>query len=293
MTVTEINSFNTEKIWRLKFILLLTAVGMFLEFIGGFISNSLALISDAGHMFTHLFALGMSYFAIILSLQPATKKRTWGLYRAEVLAAFVNGIILIFVSLYIVYEAVLRFLSPQRIKLTEMLLVAFIGLVVNGISTYLLAKISFQDLNVKSALLHELGDLVSSIAVVISGIVIFYTGNYLIDPILSLFICILIIIWAVKLIKDSMDILLESTPKHLDIDRVCEEIKKEISDVYDIHHVHIWAITSSLYALTAHVVIQDCQVSKANEILNKINALLKNKFQIGHTNIQFECLLKK
>lgn len=293
MSVASHNQLKIDKIWRLRFTLILTALGMILEFIGGFISNSLALISDAGHMFTHLFALGTSYFAIILSLQPATKKRTWGLYRAEVLAAFVNGIILIFVSMYIIYEAVLRFISPQKVKVTEMLLVAGIGLVINGISTYLLAKASSQDLNIRSALLHEIGDMVSSVAVVISGIIIFYTGNFIVDPILSLFICILIIIWAVKLIKESANILLESTPKHLDIDQVCNTVKNEVPGVYEIHHVHAWTIASSLYALTAHVVIQDCQVSKANEILNKINDLVRNKFQIGHTNIQFECLIKK
>lgn len=293
MTVASHNQLKIDKIWRLRFTLILTASGMFLEFIGGFISNSLALISDAGHMFTHLFALGTSYFAIILSLQPATKKRTWGFYRAEVLAAFVNGIILIFVSMYIIYEAVLRFISPQKVKVTEMLLVAGIGLVINGISTYLLAKASSQDLNIRSALLHEIGDVVSSVAVVISGVIIFYTGNFIVDPILSLFICILIIIWAVKLIKESANILLESTPKHLDIDQVCNTIKNEVRGVYEIHHVHAWTIASSLYALTAHVVIQDCQVSKANEILSEINELVKNKFHIEHTNIQFECLIKK
>lgn len=293
VTVTPNQSKNTNRIWRVKFALILTGLGMALEFVGGFLSNSLALISDAGHMFTHLFALGTSYFAIILTLQPATKKRTYGLYRAEILAAFINGIILIFVCAYLVYEAVLRLTAPKRIAVGEMLLVAGIGLIINGISTVLLAKASSHDLNIRSAFLHELGDMISSIAVVGAGITIYFTNNYIIDPILSFFICVLIVIWAVKLIVESANILLESTPKHLDIDKIISTIKAEIPGIYEVHHVHAWTIASSMYALTAHTVIEDCQVSKANELLEKINELVKKRFHIEHTNIQFECLLKK
>lgn len=293
MTVIHSSHYKTDKLWRLRFALILTGLGMVLEFIGGFISNSLALISDAGHMLTHLFALGMSYFAILLSTQPISKKRTYGFYRAEILAAFVNGIVLILVSAFLVYEAILRFTSPEKIRVGEMLLVAGIGLVINGISTYLLAKESIHDLNIRSAFLHEIGDLVSSLAVVTAGIVIFYTRNFIVDPILSFFICILIVIWAVKLLVESANILLESTPKHLDIDEVIKTIKEEIPGIYEVHHLHAWTIASSMYALTCHVVIQDCQVSVANELLDKINTLVKNRFHIGHTNIQFECLLKK
>ena len=293
MTVLHEDNYKTEKLWRLRLTLILTGLGMVLEFIGGFLSNSLALLSDAGHMLTHLFALGMSYFAIILSLRPVTKKRTYGFFRADVLAAFINGIVLIFISLWLVYEAVLRFISPQEIKVGEMLLVAGIGLVINGIGTFLLAKISQKDLNIRSAFIHEIGDMASSVAVVTAGVIIFYTKNFILDPLLSLFICILIVIWAVKLLVESANILLESTPKHLDIDDVVNTVKKEIAGVYEVHHVHAWTIASSMYALTAHIVIEDCQVSKANELLDKINNLVKERFHIGHTNIQFECLLKK
>ncbi|OGX31839.1 MAG: hypothetical protein A3D27_01870 [Omnitrophica WOR_2 bacterium RIFCSPHIGHO2_02_FULL_46_37] len=266
---------------------------MLFEFLGGFLSNSLALISDAWHMLTHLFALGMSYFAILLAMRPVTKKRTYGFYRAEILAAFVNGIALIFISAYLVYEAVLRFISPQKIKVGEMLFVAGFGLLINGFSTYLLARISHHDLNVRSAFLHEIGDLVSSVAVVAAGLTIFYTNSYIIDPLISLFICVLIVIWAVKLIIDSGNILLEASPKHLDIDEVAAVLKNEVSGVCEVHHLHAWTIASSMYALTAHVVIEDCQVSSANELLKKINTLLEERFRIEHTNIQFECLLKK
>jgi len=293
MTVIHHHQHRINKLSRLRLALSLTAVGMLFEFLGGFLSNSLALISDAWHMLTHLFALGMSYFAILLAMRPVTKKRTYGFYRAEILAAFVNGIALIFISAYLVYEAVLRFISPQKIKVGEMLFVAGFGLLINGFSTYLLARISHHDLNVRSAFLHEIGDLVSSVAVVAAGLTIFYTNSYIIDPLISLFICVLIVIWAVKLIIDSGNILLEASPKHLDIDEVAAVLKNEVSGVCEVHHLHAWTIASSMYALTAHVVIEDCQVSSANELLKKINTLLEERFRIEHTNIQFECLLKK
>jgi cobalt-zinc-cadmium efflux system protein len=293
MTVIHHHYHRIDKLSRLRLALILTAVGMLFEFLGGFLSNSLALISDAWHMLTHLFALGMSYFAILLAMRPVTKKRTYGFYRAEILAAFINGIALIFISAYLVYEAALRFISPQKIKAWEMLFVAGFGLLINGISTYLLAKVSHHDLNVRSAFLHEIGDLVSSVAVVAAGITIFYTNSYIIDPLISLFICVLIVIWAVKLIIDSGNILLEAAPKHLDIDQVAAVLKNEVSGVYEVRHLHAWTIASSMYALTAHVVIEDCQVSSANELLKKINTLLEERFSIEHTNIQFECLVKK
>lgn len=284
---------HLTKLFRIRLALILTALGMLFEFAGGFLSNSLALISDAGHMLTHLFALGMSYFAILLAMRPVTKKRTYGFYRAEVLAAFINGIVLIFISGYIVYEAILRFMSPQEVKIQEMLLVAAVGLIINGVSTFLLAAVSAHDLNIRSAFLHEIGDMISSIAVVAAGIIIFYTKNYILDPVISFFICILIVIWAVKLIIESANILLEATPKHLDIDEVIEVIRGEVKGVHEVHHVHAWTIASNMYALTAHVVIEDCKVSSAAEFLKHINKVLKEKFNIEHTNIQFECLIKK
>ena len=294
MTVAHHHSHHRiDNLSRVRLALILTGSGMVVEFVGGALSNSLALISDAWHMVTHLFALGMSYFAILLSARPVTKKRTYGLYRAEVLAAFVNGLVLVFISAYLIYEAIQRFLSPEKIHVLEMLLVAGIGLIVNGVSTALLAKASTHDLNIRSAFLHEVGDMVSSIAVVGAGVIIFYTRNYIADPALSFFICVLIVIWAGKLLIDSANILLESTPAHLDIDELARTITSEISGVHEVRHVHAWTITSSMYALTAHVVIEDCRVSTANELLQKINALLMDRFRIGHTNIQFECLLKK
>jgi cobalt-zinc-cadmium efflux system protein len=282
-----------SKFRGLKVALLLTAIGMLIEFAGGILSNSLALISDAWHMLTHLFALGMSYLAMVLATRPITKKRTYGFYRAEVLAAFVNGIVLILIAFYIVYDAFRRFADPQPVNVGEMLLVAMIGFVINGASIALLFKSGQQDLNIKSAILHELGDLVSSIAVVGGGIAIFYTKEYIIDPILAVMICALIVIWSYRLIADSANILLEATPAHLDIDEAVAVLKNEVPGVIDVNHVHAWTIASSMYSLTANVVVNDCTVSRSQEILKKINELLKDRFSIEHTNIQFVCNVKK
>ncbi len=293
MAIEHHSHYRLDKLYRLKWAVLLTLFGMVLEFAGGILSNSLALISDAWHMLSHLFALGMSYFAIILSLRPASKEHTYGFYRAEVLAAFINGIVLIFISGYLVYEAVLRFIHPEEIRTFEMFLIAFIGLIINGASIILLSKSGPQDLNIKSAILHEIGDIVSSAAVVTGAFFILYTKNYFVDSILTFFIAILIVIWSVKLLIDAGHILLEATPKHFDIDALIGLLKKELPNIHEVHHVHAWTIASNMYALTAHVVIEDCHVSKANEILHKINALLKERFNIEHTNIQFECHIKK
>ena len=184
-------------------------------------------------------------------------------------------------------------MSPEKVNVKEMLLVAGFGLVINGISTYLLAKTDSHDLNIRSAFLHEIGDMISSIAVVGAGLVIYYTGNSIIDPLISFFICVLIVIWAIRLIMDSANILLEATPAHLDIEEVIAVLKNEVPGVHEVRHMHAWTIATAMYALTAQVVIEDCKVSDANELLEKINKLLEERFRVEHTNIQFECLIKK
>jgi len=274
---------------RLKTAIILTAVVMVLEFVGGFLTNSLALMSDAGHMLTHFFALGMSYFAISLSSRPATKTRTYGLFRTEVLVAFINSVVLFLITAWIFYEAVVRFIAPKEIMTLHMLIVAVIGLIANGISIVLLHGVCKHDINIRSAFVHVLGDLFSSVAVVIGGIVIYYTGMYRVDSVLSILISVLILIWASRLFWESVHILLESTPKDVDIDEVVKLIKEKIPEVREVHDVHIWVITSQIYAMTAHILVDDMALSQSLEILDKINQLVDEHHHIRHTNIQFEC----
>jgi len=276
------------KVSRLKMVIIITAIVMGIEVVGGFLTNSLALLSDAGHMLTHLFALGMSFFAIVLATRPVTKEKTYGFYRAEVLVAFVNGIVLLFLTAFIFYKAIFRIISPQPVAELEMLLVAILGLAANGAGIFLLHGVGRGDINVKSAFLHLIGDTASSGAVVLGGLIIYYTGNFLIDPLISILICILILIWAGKLLAESTNILLEATPKHVDIDEMVSFIKRRIPAIKTIHHVHVWVITSHMYAMTAHVIIEDITVSQSHKILEKINQLVTNEFNISHTNIQFE-----
>lgn len=273
---------------RLKFVIIITAIVMGIEVVGGFLTNSLALLSDAGHMLTHLFALGMSFFAIVLAARPVTKEKTYGFYRAEVLVAFVNGIALLFMAAFIFYKAIFRVISPQSVAELEMLLVAILGLAANVAGIFLLSGVGRGDINVRSAFIHLIGDTASSGAVVLGGLIIYYTGNFIIDPLISILICGLILIWAVRLLTESTNILLEATPKDVDIDEMAEVIKRRIAGVKTVHDVHVWVITSHMYAMTAHVIVDDIPLSRSREILEKINKLVNERFNISHTNIQFE-----
>ncbi|MCJ7459397.1 MAG: cation diffusion facilitator family transporter, partial [candidate division Zixibacteria bacterium] len=214
--------------------LLLTALMTLVEFVGGILSGSLSLIGDAGHMLTDTLALGLSYFALRLSKRPADAKRTYGFHRTEILVSLLNGLTLIVISGYIFYEAYRRFLSPAHIKAPLMLSVAIIGLVVNVIGMSILRKSSQGNLNVRGAFLHILGDALSSIGVIVAGIIIFFTKFYLVDPIVAILIGGIILRGAVGLVTESSNILLEAVPKHLSMDAIVEELKK-IPGVKELH----------------------------------------------------------
>jgi cobalt-zinc-cadmium efflux system protein len=272
----------------LLFALGITLFMMIAEIIGGLLSNSLALLSDAGHMFTDTLALALSFFAMKFADMPATEKKTFGFYRLEILAALLNGITLVIISLYIMYEAYLRILNPQPVAGTLMLVVAIIGLAVNIMGALFLIKHRETNLNIRGAFLHIIGDAVSSVGVIIGGIVILYTGWYLIDPILSILIALGIIAGAVGLVTESVSILLESAPSHINIAAVAEEIAT-IDGVREAYHVHVWTITSSVYALSAHVIIDDRPVSGSRVLLDAIRQRLTDRFKIMHSTIQLEC----
>jgi len=266
----------------------ITVIMMVVEVIGGILSNSLALLSDAGHMFTDNLALLLSFFAMTFASMPATDRRTFGFYRLEILAALVNGIVLVLVSLYIVYEAYLRIIHPQPVAGTLMLIVAMIGLVANVIGALVLMKHSHASLNIRGAYLHILGDALSSVGVVIGGGIILYTGWYLIDPLLSIMISLVIVYGAWALVKESVSILLESVPSHINIETISAEIQK-IEGVREAYHIHVWTITSGVYAMSGHVLIEDQPVSSSKDVLDRIRALLADKFKIEHSTIQLEC----
>jgi len=266
----------------------ITVLMMIAEVIGGLLSNSLALLSDAGHMLTDNLALLLSFFAMTFASLPATDRKTFGFFRLEILAAFVNGIVLVLISLYIMYQAYLRMVHPQPVQGMLMLIVAIIGLVANIIGALILVKHSQNSLNIRGAYLHIVGDALSSVGVVIGGVVILYTGWYLIDPILSVLISLVIIYGAWSLVKESVNILLESAPAHINIDTIASEIGK-IKGVREAYHIHLWTITSGVYALSAHVLIDDRPVSNSRELNDQIRSLLSEKFKVYHSTIQLEC----
>ena len=268
--------------------LFITGAIMVAELIGGLLSNSLALLSDAGHMFMDVLALLLSFFALRFATRPATEKQTFGFYRLEILAALINGTALLILSMVIFYEAHQRFIEPREIKGIIMLGVAAIGLGANIASALVLRRGSHESLNVKGAFLHVIGDLLSSVGVILGGAIILLTGWKRIDSIISFAIGGIILIGAYKLVMESVNILLESTPKEVDLNEVIDEVKA-IEGVRDLHHVHLWTITSGIYALSAHVLIEDQMTSRSSQILGDINRFLRDRFNIDHTTIQFEC----
>ncbi len=266
----------------------ITAVVMVVEIIGGYLANSLALLSDAGHMLTDVMALLLSLIAIQLAVRPPSMTKTFGLYRMEILAALLNGTTLILIAVFILYEAYHRFQESVVVESRTMLLVAALGLAANGLAAWVMGRTSKENLNIRGAYLHILGDALSSLGVIGGGTLIYFTGWFIVDPIISVGICLVILRGAFMLVKDSVNILLEAVPKDVDLE-VVQRVLKEIPGVKDLHHVHLWTITSGIHALSAHVLVGDIQMSRTGEILQEINSRLREKFRIPHTTIQFEC----
>ena len=258
------------------------------EVVGGILSGSLALLSDAGHMLTHSFALLVSFLAILYACRPPTREKSFGFYRAEIIAALFNGITLLIITGFILWEAYKRIINPVPISETEMIIVAVIGLAVNLATAFLLWKASRSSLNIRSAFIHMIGDTASSVGVVIGAVIIYFTGFYIIDPILSILIAVLILVWSVSLIRDSVRILMESTPKGINTDKLKNELVLNIENVNSLHDIHVWEITTGMYCMTAHIVIDEMNISSTRKILDDINIFLDQKYNIVHPIIQFE-----
>jgi len=268
--------------------LLITAIIFGVELVGGLLSNSLALLSDAGHMLTDTLALGLALLAAFFAARPATKERTFGFYRLEILSALFNGVILSLISLFIFYEAYIRLLHPVAIKSDLMLAVATIGLLANIGAAVILAKSSRDNLNVKGAFLHIVSDAVSSVGVIVGGVLIHFLGWYYVDPILGFVIGVMILRGAIRLVFESVNILLEAAPAGIDLHEVAATIKT-VKGVEALHDLHIWTITSGLHAISAHVVVAEAEIKRTAAIISEINALVKAKYQITHATFQTEC----
>ncbi|OXM87216.1 cation diffusion facilitator family transporter [Paenibacillus rigui] len=267
--------------------LLLTLFFTIVEIIGGLLSNSLALLSDSAHMISDVLALGLSMVAIYMATRPPNARFTFGFLRFEIIASFLNGLALAIIAIGIFIEGIRRFIHPEAIDFKLMLVISSIGLIVNVVLTVVLSRSMKEEenLNVQSALWHFIGDLLSSVGVITSAILIYFTGMLWFDPLISIVVGSIIFIGGSKIIKESFMILMESVPERFNLDEIRNDIAK-VEGVEDVHEMHLWAISSDHYSLTAHVFINE-QIQPFCIIL-AINETLKDKYGIEHSTIQME-----
>lgn len=267
--------------------LAVTATIMVLEAVGGWLSGSLALQADAGHMLTDSSSLVLSILALSFASRPADLRRTYGYYRAEILAALANGAALLAVAALIFWEGIGRLRSPEEIHVGTMLGVAAIGLLANVVGIVLLRERSRSSLNVRGAYLHVLGDALSSVGVVVAGLVIWLTGWVYADAIVSIAIAAVIVWGAVRLVREAIDVLLEAVPSHLDLAEILHAMERT-EGVCRVHDLHVWTISSGMHALSAHVVVDSTELGRSDAILRNLQDTLSSRFGLDHVTLQIE-----
>ena len=259
-----------------------------IEVAGGLLTNSLALLADAAHMLTDVGGLGLALFASWMSTKPSTPLKTYGYYRVEILAAFTNAMVLFLVSFYILYEAYGRFREPPEVSSLPMLAVATVGLFVNLIGIWLLRRTAKESLNMQGAFLEVVSDLLSSIGVLVAGAIMWATGWFYADPIFSVVIGLFILPRTWKLMTQAVNILLEATPAHINLE-VVERAMLGVAGVASVHDLHAWTITSGVDALSAHVVVAEgTSMPVAATLLDRLASVLRDQFKLEHSTIQVE-----
>jgi len=257
------------------------------EVVAGLAAGSLGLISDAVHNFTDMAALGIAWFAIAQARKPPTAEKTFGYHRTGIMTALINSLVMVAVTLWIFYEAYQRFLNPQPVRGALVIITAMLALCANLIIVGVLKNRAHGDLNIRGAILHLIGDAASSAAVVIAGVVILATGWYGIDPLISVVLGLAILWGAWQIIRETLEIFLESSPRSIDVDRLVEEMKQE-EGVRDIHDMHVWTLGSQIYALSCHVLVDDVMVSEGSRILRDLKEVLERDFGIVHSTLELE-----
>jgi cobalt-zinc-cadmium efflux system protein len=282
-----VHATSTGKMQRvLRISLVATLAYVVLTLLAGLRAHSLALVSEAGHNASDALALLLSFVAVHFQSRPATDQKTFGYQRAGVLAAFLNALTLILISVWIGFEAVRRFAEPVHVQPSLMMVVAAAGVVMNGVIAAMLWRCS-QDVNLRSVFIHMLGDTLSTAAVIVGGVAILFTGMTWIDPALSLGIAALILWSSISIVRETLNILLEGTPRGLSLSHIRTTLE-DIDGVEDIHDLHVWSLGSQTHALASHVTIADIPPSESARILEQINGTLRENFRIHHTTIQFE-----
>ena len=264
-----------------------TAAVAVVETVGGILSDSISLVSDAVHMFTDVMAIGLSLFAITMAARSHSGAMTFGYHRAEVMVALANGVALSVISLWVLYEAFLRVMSPRIIDAPLLLLTASIGLAGNLVVMFLLKHHAGKSINIHSAFIHVVYNTISSVAVITTGFIALNTGITIVDPLVAFLIAGLVARSAYSIVRSSTLILLEGAPSELDIREILTTLK-ELDGVVDVHDLHVWTISTGMDALSGHVVVRDQMLSESNKLLSEINTVLAERYNITHTTIQME-----
>ncbi len=273
---------------RLQWALFLTAGFVLVEFLGGIFSNSLALLTDAAHNLTDAIALGLSWYAVRLALRPSTADKTYGYHRAGILAALVNSTTLVGISLGVLYEAYRRLLSPPVVSAGIMVGVGVVAVAINLLTALLVRRGSAEDLNLHSAFLHLMGDVASAAGAVLAGIAIYFTHANWLDPLVGLLIGLLIMYNAWGIVRETVEILLESTPRDVDMQQMVSEILK-IRGVAGVHDLHVWSLTRNLRTMSAHILTSDIPISVGSQIQSEVAILMRQRYHISHATLQLEC----
>lgn len=287
MAHSHTHSYSGKTISRLWITFFLNLGISVAQLIGGFLSNSMALISDAVHNLSDTGSIGVSLIARTFARKDANKQMTFGYRRADIIGAFINLIILVAVSLFLIKEGIERFLQPQEIDGSIMFWVALVGLTGNVLSVYILHSDSKSSLNIKSAYVHLIGDAAASFAVIAGGVLVLYYDLFIVDPILTIGIAIYIMYSSYRMLQETISILMEATPEDVDIDSIKNELES-VSNVKDVHHIHVWKIDEHHKMLECHVYIDESQSSKIEKIKSDIKACLSDRFDITHSAIEFE-----
>lgn len=276
---------RSRNVKSLRLVFALTTSYLVVEVVGGLATRSLALLADAGHMLTDVGGLGLALFAIRFASRPATPQRTYGYYRAEILAAVANAVALIVISIYVLYEAYRRFMDPPAVESLGMLAVSAVGLVINVVGVLLLRRDAAQSLNTKGAYFEVVSDLLSSVGVIIAGVVMWTTGWYYADPLVSAAIGLFILPRTWTLLREAVGVLLEGTPSDINLADVRARIAA-VAGVDAVHDLHVWTLTSGVNALSVHVVLKP--ESEYLDVLKAVQTLVTNSFDISHATVQVE-----
>jgi cobalt-zinc-cadmium efflux system protein len=273
---------------KLKYSLILSLTIFAAELIGGLASNSLALLSDAGHVFADVIALALSWYGVRQAERPSNHRMTFGYHRIGVIVAIFNAITIFLIAAIILYEAYRRFQEPPEINSLLMLIVATVGLGANIFITSWLRREQKSNINVRSAFWHALGDALASVGVIIGGVIILFTNQYWVDPLISVLISIIILYAAWSIFREGFRVILEASPRDVDVLALIKALK-QISGVKDVHDIHVWSISPELRSMNGHILIEDISTSQAAVIRSEVERVLREQFHIEHTTLQMEC----